>query len=122
MMSGLDVHYDLGKGHPLLGRRMPDLDLVTAQGPVRASRAPEARPVLINFGEPGARVDRGVGRPRSVDRRQYEGAWELPVVGAVPAPTAVLIRPDGHVAWIGEGRESGLVDALASWFGPPSTV
>jgi hypothetical protein len=35
MMSGLDIRYDLGEGHPLLGRRMPDLDLVTANGPLR---------------------------------------------------------------------------------------
>src|SRR5262249_47491555 len=55
MMSGLDVHYDLGKGHPLLGRRMPDLDLVTADGPRRVfTLLHDARPVLLNLGEPGA--------------------------------------------------------------------
>src|SRR5438034_5713437 len=54
MMSGLDVHYDLGEGHPLLGRRMPDLDLVTANGPLRVfSLLHDARPVLLNLGEPG---------------------------------------------------------------------
>ena len=55
MMSGLDIHYDLGAGHPLLGRRMPDLDLVTANGPLRVfTLLHEARPVLLNLGAPGA--------------------------------------------------------------------
>ena len=53
-MSGLDIHYDLGEGHPLLGRRMPDLDLVTADGPLRVyTLLHDARPVLLNLGEPG---------------------------------------------------------------------
>jgi 3-(3-hydroxy-phenyl)propionate hydroxylase len=52
MMSGLDIHYDLGQGHPLLGRRMPDLD--TAKGPIRFfSLLHDARPVLLSLGEPG---------------------------------------------------------------------
>jgi 3-(3-hydroxy-phenyl)propionate hydroxylase len=47
--------------------------------------------------------------------------WELPVLGAVAAPTAVLIRPDGHVAWAGGGADDGgLRDALTTWFGPPA--
>jgi 3-(3-hydroxy-phenyl)propionate hydroxylase len=53
-MSGLDIHYDLGEGHPLLGRRVPDLDLVTANGPLRVfTLLHDARPVLLNLGEPG---------------------------------------------------------------------
>ena len=122
-MSGLDIHYDLGEGHPLLGRRMPDLDLVTADGPLRVfTLLHEARPVLLNLGEPGGfdiapwadRVQRST--PRT------PGTWELPVLGAVTAPTAVLIRPDGYVAWVGEGTQEGLVDALTTWFGPPAAV
>src|SRR4029077_18891293 len=101
MMSGLDIHYDLGEGHPLLGRRMPDLDLVTAQGPVRVFMLlHRARPVLINLGEPGGLdITPWAERVQLIDA-EYAGVWELPVVGAVSAPLAVLIRPDGYVAWV----------------------
>lgn len=117
MMSGLDIHYDLGPGHPLLGRRMPDLELVTDAGPQRVfALLHQARPVLLDFG--GALdIAAWADRIRKIDAR-YAGAWELPVLGAVAAPSAVLIRPDGHVAWVGEGTDQGLRDALATWFGP----
>jgi 3-(3-hydroxy-phenyl)propionate hydroxylase len=122
MMSGLDIHYDLGEGHPLLGRRMPDLDLVTESGPQRLfTLLHAARPVLLNLGEPGAfDITPWADRVRLVDAR-YAGVWELPVLGAVSAPTAVLIRPDGHVAWVGDGTDQGLRDALTTWFGPPTS-
>ncbi len=118
MMSGLDIGYDLGPGHPLLGRRMPDLDLVTASGPRRVfSLLHRARPVLLNLGQPGALdIDPWADRVQRIDAR-YAGVWELPVLGAVAAPTAVLIRPDGHVAWVGNGTDLGLRDALTTWFG-----
>jgi len=121
MLSGLDIHYDLGEGHPLLGRRMPDLDLVTADGPRRVfSLLHDARPVLLNFGEPGAvDIARWADRVQTIDAR-YDGVWELPGLGAVSAPTAALIRPDGHVAWVGDRTQSGLADALTTWFGPPA--
>jgi 2-polyprenyl-6-methoxyphenol hydroxylase-like FAD-dependent oxidoreductase len=121
MLSGLDIRYELGDGHPLLGRRMPDFDLTTNDGSLRAfTLLHEARPVLLNLGEPGGiDITPWADRVRSVDAR-YEGAWELPVIGAVQAPTAVLIRPDGYVAWVGEGTQSGLADALTMWFGPPT--
>jgi 3-(3-hydroxy-phenyl)propionate hydroxylase len=120
MMSGLDIHYDVGEGHPLLGRRMPDLDLVTADGPVRVfSLLHDARPVLLNFGKPGGvDVAPWADRVRSIDA-SYAGSWELPVIGVVPGPTAVLIRPDGYVAWVGHLTQPGLADALTTWFGPP---
>ena len=120
MMSGLDIHYDLGEGHPLLGRRMPDLDLVTADGPLRVfTLLHDARPVLLNLGEPGGfDIAPWADRVQLVDA-DYAGAWELPALGAVAAPTAVLIRPDGYVAWVGDGTEAGLDDALTTWFGPP---
>ena len=119
MMSGLDVQYDLGEGHALLGRRMPDLDLVTADGPVRVfALLHDAPPVLINLGEPGALdIMRWADRVKLIDA-SYEGSWELPVIGAVAAPRAVLIRPDGHVAWVGQDDDDGLAEALTRWFGP----
>jgi 2-polyprenyl-6-methoxyphenol hydroxylase-like FAD-dependent oxidoreductase len=124
MMSGLDIHYDLGKGHPLLGRRMPDLDLVTAKGPLRVfTLLPDARPVLLNFGEPGGCdiTTPWADRVRLIDA-EYAGIWELPALGPVTAPTAVLIRPDGYVAWVGDLTQLRLADALTTWFGPPTAA
>jgi 2-polyprenyl-6-methoxyphenol hydroxylase-like FAD-dependent oxidoreductase len=120
MLSGLDIHYDLGEGHPLLGRRMPDLNLVTAEGSLRVfALLHRARPVLLNLGEPrGFDIRLWEDRVELVDAR-YAGKWELPVIGAVPAPTAVLIRPDGYVAWVGDGSHDGLAAALTRWFGTP---
>ncbi len=120
IISGLDIHYDLGEGHPLLGRRMPDLDLATADEPVRMFELlHDARPVLLDLGEPGG-LDLGpwADRVRLVEAA-YAGSWELPVVGTVRGPTAVLVRPDGYVAWVGERTDVGLAAALATWFGPP---
>jgi 3-(3-hydroxy-phenyl)propionate hydroxylase len=120
LISGLDIHYDLGEGHPLLGRRMPDLDLVTRDGPVRVfTLLHAARPVLLNFGEPGG-LDLAPwdGRVQRVDA-EYHGPWELPVRGEVDAPSAVLVRPDGYVAWVGAGTDAGLRAALRTWFGAP---
>src|SRR6185436_12752920 len=121
MMSGLDIHYDLGTGHPLLGRRMPDLDLLTASGPQRLfTLLHDARPLFLELGGSGALdITPWADRVRRIDAR-YTGAWELPVFGAVSAPTAVLVRPDGHVAWVGEGTDRGLREALTTWFGPPT--
>jgi len=121
MMSGLDIHYDLGEGHPLLGRRMPDLNLVTASGPLRLfSLLHDARPVLLNLGQPGGfDITPWVNRVKLTDAK-YLGAWKLPAIGPVPAPTAVLIRPDGYVAWVGDPTQSGLAGALTTWFGPPT--
>ena len=121
MMSGLDIRYDLGPGHPLLGRRMPDLDVVTASGPRRVfSFLHRARPVLLDLGAGHASdVAPWSDRVQYVDAT-YAGTWDLPVLGEVAAPTAVLIRPDGHVAWVGDGTPQGLTDALTTWFGPPA--
>jgi len=119
-ISGLDVHYDFGDGHPLLGRRMPDLDVVTASGPLRVfTLLHDARPALLNLGEPGCLDITPWGdRVRSIDAT-YGGTWELPAIGVVPAPSAVLIRPDGHVAWVGDSTRAGLTEALTTWFGQP---
>jgi hypothetical protein len=120
MSSGLDVHYELGPGHALLGRRVPDLDLVTAKGPLRLfTLLHEARPVLLNLGEPGGiDIMPWADRVQLIDAR-YAGIWELPALGVIAAPSAVLIRPDGYAAWVGDSAQSGLADALTAWFGSP---
>jgi hypothetical protein len=123
MMSGLDIHYDLGQGHPLIGRRMPDLELVTADGVLRVfTLLHDARPVLLNLGDPGS-FDIGpwADRVQLVDAK-YVGHWELPVLGVVNAPSAVLIRPDGYVAWVGDRSQLALADALTTWVGAPTVT
>jgi hypothetical protein len=119
MISGLDIHYDLGGGHPLVGRRMPDLDLQTADGPARVyALLHDARGLLLSLRGPGdLDVAPWVGRVRLVEAT-YDGAWELPVLGEVAAPAAVLIRPDGHVAWVGDLADADLPRSLTTWFGP----
>ena len=121
MMSGLDVHYDLGEGHPLLGRRMPDLDLVTADGPVRTfTLLHDARPLLLNFGDPSGLDTAAWGHRVKRIEAEFDGAWDIPAIGTVDAPAAVLVRPDGYVAWVGDGTDLGLARALTTWFGPPA--
>ncbi len=117
-MSGLDIRYDLGDGHPLLGRRMPDLEVATDTGQLRVfTLLHGVKPVLLNFGVDGIEAGGWNDRVPTVNAR-YEGDWGLPVIGVVPAPTAVLVRPDGYVAWVGQGSDVGLVEALKTWFGP----
>ncbi len=119
MQSGLDIHYDLGEGHPLLGRRMPDLDLVTANGQLRVfTLLHDARPALLNLDDPGGLdIAPWADRVQLIDA-EYAGDWELPALGQVAAPATVLIRPDGYVAWVGDGTDTGLRAALTTWFGP----
>jgi 3-(3-hydroxy-phenyl)propionate hydroxylase len=121
MISGLDTHYELGEGHPLLGRRMPDLELTTGTGPLRFFELlHDARPVLLNLGEPGGfDISRWADRVQLIDA-SYAGDWDLPVLGPVSGPTAVLVRPDGYVAWVGDGTDRGLTQALMTWFGAPA--
>ena len=112
MLSGLDVRYDLGEGHPLLGRRMPDLDLRTASGPTRVyALLHEARPVLLSLGAlDGFDISPWASRIRVVEA-SHDGALELPVLGEVATPRAALIRPDGHVAWTGDLTDPTLPDS-----------
>jgi 3-(3-hydroxy-phenyl)propionate hydroxylase len=122
MMSGLDIQYDMGPGHPLLGRRMPDLDVVTASGPRRVfSFLQEAQPVLLDFSTRHANdISPWSDRVRYVDAA-FAGKWELPVIGEVAAPGAVLIRPDGHVVWVADETSQGLTEVLTKWFGSPAS-
>ena len=98
---------------------MPDLDLVTSGGPLRVfTLLHKARPVLINLGKPGSlHITSWAERVPMIDAK-YTGTWELPAIGVVTAPTAVLVRPDGYVAWVGEASLAGLTEALTAWFGP----
>ena len=123
MMSGLDIIYDLGEGHPLLGRRVPDLDLHTADGSTRVfTLLHDARPVLLDLGERGRfDISPWANRVRLVEAT-HDGVWELPVLGEVAAPAAVLIRPDGHVAWAGDLEDPELPRALVTWFGGQPTT
>jgi 3-(3-hydroxy-phenyl)propionate hydroxylase len=100
---------------------MPDLDLVTADGPLRVFKLLHgAKPVLLNLGEPGdVDITPWADRVHLIDA-EYAGPWELPVLGAVTAPTAVLVRPDGYVGWVGQRTQEGLREALTTWFGAPA--
>ncbi|WP_421120692.1 FAD-dependent monooxygenase [Aquihabitans daechungensis] len=122
MMSGLSIRYDLGGGHPLVGWRMPDLDLETEDGSSRVfALLQAARPVLLDLGDRGG-FDLAPWADRvDLVRATTDGPWDLPVHGPVPAPAAVLIRPDGHVAWAGDPADPSLREALTTWFGPPAT-
>ena len=88
--------------------------------------------MLLNLDKPGGfDVTPWADRVRLIDA-QYVGAWELPAIGPVSAPTAALIRPDGYVAWVhppapahvrsreGDQAQPGLAGALTTWFGPPA--
>lgn len=119
MMSGLDIRYDPGDGHALLGRRVPDLDLVVDGRPTRLfTLLHGARGVLLNFGNANDfDIVPWTDRIKLTDA-SYDGPWELPAIGPIAAPMAVLVRPDGHVAWVGDNGKRGLAEALTRWFGP----
>jgi hypothetical protein len=126
MMSGLDIRYDVGSGHPLAGWRMPDLDLSTAAGRTSVfTLLHAALPVLLHLdgaappGSDAGALSPWADRVRTV-HAEPPGPFELPVVGSVTAPAVVVVRPDGHVAWAGDPADPGLPRALAAWFGPPA--
>jgi 2-polyprenyl-6-methoxyphenol hydroxylase-like FAD-dependent oxidoreductase len=118
MISGLDVHYGPEGDHPMIGRRVPDLELTTSAGPTRIYQAlHRAKPLFVDLGlAPG--LDAALRRDgiQHIDAT-YAGTWELPVLGEVEPPSALVIRPDGYVAWAGTGTDSGLQTALTTWFG-----
>ncbi|KHO22072.1 FAD-dependent monooxygenase [Mycolicibacterium setense] len=117
MMCGLDIGYDFGGAHPLLGRRMPDLDLQTPEGPSRLfGLLHDVRGILLSLDQRiGLDMTRWAARVSVVDARAAD-TWAIPVLGEIAAPAAVLVRPDGHVAWTGDHRGIGLAEALNTWF------
>jgi 3-(3-hydroxy-phenyl)propionate hydroxylase len=115
LIHGLDVDYEPDATHPLVGRRVPDLDLLTGAGPTTVfALLHEARPLLLEFA--GAERSGTPDRVRVVQAAPT-GPWELPVIGSVPAPDAVLVRPDGHVAWVDGDPGHSYADAVLRWFG-----
>lgn len=121
MMFALDIRYDVGCGHPLAGYRVPDMDLTVAGRPIRLFELLHAgRPVLLSLN--GYRLPdyEGESRVEHVEAGCTSGQWSIPGAGDIPAPTAVLIRPDGHIAWAGhEDGTAGLAAALDAWCGQP---
>ncbi len=126
MVSGLDLRYDVGAGdHPLLGRRIPSQELVTAEGKTTTvDLLHQGRGVLLDFTD-------------SPDLRQAVAPWqdrievvtafphELPAGSPLTDTAGLLVRPDGYVAWAGPDiapqRPDGgaLAAALDRWFGSP---
>ncbi|MGA8115974.1 MAG: FAD-dependent monooxygenase [Actinocatenispora sp.] len=124
MVTALDIRYPLGDGHPLLGRRLPDLDL-EAPGATRAYQLLHTgRPVLLDLVDTPWLKDCVDGWADRVDLVRADcpaARWALPVVGEVDAVPALLVRPDGHVAWVatdGARDDDGLRAALTTWCGP----
>jgi len=111
LLAGSDVRYT-EHDHPLVGRFVPDLDLVTDDGPTRlAELLRTARPLLLDLGHGGL----GAAAQGWRDRVDVVTATT-----ADPAPTGLLVRPDGYIAWAASDcRPTGLAGALRTWFGPP---
>lgn len=123
-ISGLDVHYDLDGDHPMVGRRMPDLDLGTDEGVCRVFELlHEAQGILLSLdGTDLGSVPTAVPTVVPTMRATHDGPIELPVLGVVSTPAAVLVRPDGYVAWAGTPDEPSLQDAIGRWFGGPAAA
>jgi 3-(3-hydroxy-phenyl)propionate hydroxylase len=122
MVTGLDIAYDLGGEHPLVGRRMPDVDLQLSDGTTTrvAELLHDAAPLLLDLRATGAPpVPAGVADLKVV-AAAATGPWQLPLLGDVPAPDAVLVRSDGHVAWVGSPDDASLQGAVDRWFGSAS--
>jgi bifunctional hydroxylase/dehydrase len=114
-VSGLDIRYDVGRGIDLLGRRLPQLKLTGPRGATTSTRLlHRARGVLLDLADNAVLRGRAAGW---TDRVDVATAGVDPA-GPLPGVTAVLLRPDGHVAWAAPGAHSDLPMALNRWFGP----
>jgi 3-(3-hydroxy-phenyl)propionate hydroxylase len=126
MLNALDIRYPVDGDHPLEGRRVPDADLDTSDGPTYVyALLHTARPVLLDLrgsAEVAAAVKGWSDRVDLVEARSEDDHWTVPGIGEIPAPAALLVRPDGHVAWAaapgGTPDLSALRTALTTWFGP----
>jgi 3-(3-hydroxy-phenyl)propionate hydroxylase len=100
---------------------MPDLEVTASSGEQRVYELlHDARPLLLNLGAPGSVNIAGWADRIRLTEASHQGEWELPVIGVVTAPTAVLVRSDGYVGWAGNGAQQGLTEALTIWCGPPT--
>ncbi|HEU5472379.1 MAG TPA: FAD-dependent monooxygenase [Actinophytocola sp.] len=126
MLTALDIRYPTDGDHPLDGRRVPDADLKTADGATRVYELLHAgRPVLLDLHgstEVAAAAEGWADRVDLVEARSEDDHWPVPAIGEIPAPAALLIRPDGHVAWAADAGDApdtaALRTALTTWFGP----
>ncbi|WP_406293675.1 FAD-dependent monooxygenase [Embleya sp. NBC_00888] len=126
MLTALDIRYPIAGKHPLAGRRVPDADLKTPDGATRVHELLHAaRPVLLDLrggAEPAATAEGWADRVDLVEAQSEDEHWPVPGGGETPAPAALLIRPDGHVAWVAATGDTpdipALRSALATWFGP----
>ncbi|MTE20988.1 SDR family oxidoreductase [Streptomyces sp. TRM43335] len=121
VVSGLDIRYGAGDGHPLTGTRLPHVELAGPHGPLstptllRAARGV----LLVLTDDPALRTETlAVARPwaHAVDATVAAAVADGPLAGS----HAVLVRPDGHVAWVGSettAPTAGLTEALRRWFG-----
>ena len=119
LMSGLDLRYDLGGTDPLVGARMPDLDLIRADGQkTRVSTLLHAgRGLLLELGNTREPAPPGVDVVGSQPVGSADGIGCD--TGANPGVDRILVRPDGYVCWVGTGPGASPDAALRRWFGSP---
>ncbi|MFI9617262.1 FAD-dependent monooxygenase [Streptomyces sp. NPDC052023] len=118
MVSGLEIRYDLDGGpHPLLGRRLPDVKLTGHRLVSSSTEALHAgRGVLLDLADNERLRDRAWDWQDRIDIVTAEPV--LPENSPLAGTTAVLVRPDGYVAWAAPGSHADLPMALEHWFGP----